>query len=188
MSLRRKGGHEGIPFPGHTCGKDSSSFMMGSTILRAECETSQVIQQVLYFPPTLINYKLPAQQSFSIPDINLLCRSSAEGRDQPLSCVSGAKHTWKLLFHRKNPISGLQTDWSSILCQSSVCLISPLRWQGQDQKAINLSLLLLIKQNSSANCRPANGPEALINLILLHWLFLILSSMVAAFLLCAVCS
>lgn len=120
-SLRRK---EGLW--GDTCGKDSSSFMVGSTILRAECETSQVIQQVLYFPSTWINYKLPAQQSFSISDINLLCRWSAEGRDQPLSCVSGAKHTWKLLFHRENPISGLQTEIALLFCARAVSVSSAL--------------------------------------------------------------
>lgn len=49
-SLRRK--NQGIPFPGHSYGKHSSSFMISTTILRAECETRQVIQQVLYFPPT----------------------------------------------------------------------------------------------------------------------------------------
>lgn len=126
-SLRRKEGCEGrIPFPDCTCGKHSSSFMMGSTILRAECETSQVIQQVLYLPLTLINYKLPGQQSLSVPGINLLCRWSGEGRDQPLSCVSGTKPTQKLLFHRENPISGLQTEIALLLRTTAVSAPSAL--------------------------------------------------------------
>lgn len=124
--LRRKEGHEGrTPFPGCTHGNHSSSFMMGSTILRAECEASQVIQQLLYFPPTLVNYKLSGQQGFALPDINLLCRWSAEGRNQPLSCLWD-KTQLRAAVHRENPISGLQTETALPLCATAVSASSAL--------------------------------------------------------------
>lgn len=51
-SLKSTKGYQGIHIPGHSCGTHSSSFMISNTIFRPKYETSQVIQQVLYFPPT----------------------------------------------------------------------------------------------------------------------------------------
>lgn len=106
-SQRRK--YQVIPFPGHSCKKHSSSFMIHSTILRAECETSQVIQQVLYIPPTWINDKRNFLGSSLVPSlIHLYADDQSQiqaGQGPAPPSVSGARNIWKLLFHfhRENP-------------------------------------------------------------------------------------
>lgn len=102
-SLKRKKGYQKIPFPGHRCGKHRSSFMISTTILRAACETSHMIQQGLYFPLTWINDKRNfLGNSLVLSLIHLYADDQSckhrEGRDQPLPSISGAKNTWKLLF------------------------------------------------------------------------------------------
>lgn len=145
-SLKRKKGYQKIPFPGHRCGKHRSSFMISTTILRAACETSHMIQQGLYFPLTWINDKRNfLGNSLVLSLIHLYADDQSckhrEGRDQPLPSISGAKNTWKLLFcfHGENPISGVQDgECFSFPCQSSVCLISTPQTVGPGSESHHL--------------------------------------------------
>lgn len=149
-SLRGKEGHEG----GHLF----QAVLVGNTALPSwwAAPSSDLSEEPArgsrssVFSSYINKLETPEQQSFPVPD-SFIMQMIRQG-PAPLMCLWGKTH---LKAAASQEISHLwPPDWH--------CPSTPPHQHSQTvgpgSPAIILSLLLLIKQNSSASCRPANGP------------------------------